>query len=349
MRFFLGGYSADLNVAWLDEADGSLQIIEKVRTPENASFLHYVPELSALYATVEAGYRTGESGKIAAYRVDQAGMLTAIGSAVSCGAGPCHVDVDPGRGLLAAANYGGENFTVVRLTSSGSFGEPVACIAHEGSSVNASRQAEPHPHATYFSPGRSYLFVCDLGTDTVMRYPVDDVVAGRGREAGQVAASLAPGSGPRHLAFSGDASNAYVVNELSNTVTVFDYDEATGSLEQVQEISTLPAQFDAESTAAEIQVHPNDRFVYASNRGHDSIAVFRRDESNGTLEAAGRFATTGSGPRHFQIDPSGRWCLAANQFTDHVVSFRIDPDNGTGVWTGQSVHVVQPACVAFWR
>ena len=347
MRFFLGGYSADLNVAWLDPADGSIEIVAKVTTPENASFVHYVPELSVLYATVESGHRTGDAGKIAAYRVDASGLLTAIDSVESCGPGPCHVAADPERLLVTAANYGGENWVAIRINDDGTFAGQAACVRHSGSSVNKARQAEPHPHATTFSPDGDYVFVCDLGTDEVVRYAVGDVAGGAPK--GTPAAKARPGSGPRHFEFSDDGKFAYLVTEMGNTVVTYAYDASDGSLEELQEISTLPDTFDGESAAAEVQLHPNGRFLYASNRGHDTIAVFARDPDSGLLEAAGHFDTTGSGPRHFQVDPSGQWCLVSNQATDHVVSFRIDESTGMGTWTGKSVQVPTPSCTEFWR
>lgn len=359
MRFFLGGYNPDINVAWLNPEDGSIEVSGKVTTPENGSFLRYVPELRALYAAVEAGYRTGESGKIAAYRVDENGKLTAIGPTGSCGAGPCHIAVDPDRRLLAAANYGGENFCLIRLAEDGKLGEQLACIRHSGSSVNRKRQAEPHPHACTFSPDGRFLFVCDLGTDQVMRYQIDTLleaaassgapVTAAEQAAGVTAATAEPGSGPRHFEFSADGAFAYLINELSNTVVVYAYATESGDLTQLQEISTLPESFDGESTAAELQIHPNGAFVYASNRGHDTIAVFARDQKAGRLEWSGCFDTTGNGPRHFQIDPSGQWCLVSNQFSDHIVSFRIDPKTGRGQWSGKSFQVPGPSCTEFLR
>ncbi len=347
MRFFLGGYSSDLNVAWLDPADGSIEIVSSVKTPQNASFVRHVPKLSALYATVEAGSSPDRAGQIAAYRVGDAGGLTAIGSTSSCGASPCHVDIDPRRRILTAANYGGESFVVIALEDDGALGEQVACVRHSGSSVNPKRQAEPHPHATTFSPDAHTLFVCDLGTDTITSYRIDDLLAGR--TEGLTVAAVTPGAGPRHLEFSSDAKFAYLVTELANTVIAYAYDETNGTLTELQEISTLPPGFEGTSTAAEIQLHPSGNFLYASNRGHDSIAVFARNPATGLLEADSHFDTTGSGPRHFQIDRSGEWCLVSNQASDHVVSFRIDPSTGRGTSTGESITAPQPSCTEFLR
>jgi 6-phosphogluconolactonase len=353
MRFYIGGYDTNLNIAELDPADGSIEIVGKVTTPQNASFLRHCADLSTLYATVEAGSKTGASGKIAAYRVGSDGGLTAIGSAESCGAGPCHLDIDPERRLLTAANYGGETFSAISLKEDGTLEQPVACVRHHGKSVNPNRQAEPHPHATTFSPDRAWLFVCDLGTDRIMRYKTDALLAGSAEEPaapeGEAAAVIAPGSGPRHITFSADARFVYLVNELSNTVTVFSYEAQTGGLEAVQELSSLPSTFDGQSTGAEIQIHPNGRFLYASNRGHDSIAVFARDTASGELEFQTTVDVTGEHPRHFQIDASGEWCLVANQFTDHVVSFHVDPGSGQLSWTGKSIQVPAPSCCEFMR
>ncbi len=344
MDFLMGGYSTVLSLARLDEEDGSIEVVASVETPENASFLAWVPRFSVVYATVESGYGGGESGKIAAYRV-KGESLSLMGTVESCGAGPCHIDVDAQAGLLAAANYGGESFIVIRLSEEGELGEQVACGRHEGSSVVKSRQSEPHPHATTFSPDRRYLYVCDLGTDSVMRYATEALAAGRTDAA--VAAEVRPGSGPRHLDFSPDGRFAYLVNELSSTVVAYSYTPRDGSLSELQAVSMLPDGFDGESSAAEIQVHPGGEFVYASNRGHDTIAVFSRDGSSGTLEPAGWFDAAGRTPRHFRIDPSGAWCLVANQQSNQVASFRIDPKSGKGTWSGKGVQADAPSCVVF--
>ncbi len=344
MRFFLGGYSTDLHLAELDTEDGSISIVSTVTTPQNASFLRYVPEVSVVYATVEAGSKAGESGKIAAYRLE-GDTLSPIGTRESCGAGPCHIGIDRDRKLLAAANYGGASFGVIRIAGDGTLGDQAACVMHEGSSVNSKRQTEPHPHATTFSPDGTYLYVCDLGTDTVMRYEASALAGGD--STGSVAAAVPPGSGPRHLELTPDGRFAYLINELSNTVIVYSCDAGDGSLTQVQEISTLPDDYTGESYSAEIQIHPNGRFVYGSNRGHNSIVVYARDETSGKLETAGYFDANGRDPRHFQIEPVGAWCVVANQGSGNVSSFRIDARTGIGTWSGKTIHSESPSCAEF--
>lgn len=355
MRFYLGGYSTDLVIADLDADDGSITVSGTVTTPENASFLLHVPELRTLYATVESGYKNGTTGKIAAYRVGEAGDLTAIGSIESAGAGPCHLDVDPRQQVLAVANYGGETFAVVALREDGTPDRLCSSVRHAGKSVNPKRQAEPHPHATNFSPDGRFLFVCDLGIDRVMRYPVDRLRDGGGAALGAMeargveAAVLPAGAGPRHLTFSSDGAFVYVFTELSNAIVVFAYDAERGALTEVQQLSSLPETFDGESTGAEIQLHPNGRFLYVSNRGHESLARFTRNPETGMIQPDGYVDVTGEHPRHFQIDASGSWCLVANQHTDHVVSFRVDARTGALSWSGCSLKVTAPSCCEFLR
>ena len=355
MQFYLGGYHTELAVAELDTTDGSMAVSATVATPENASFLVHAPRLNALYATVESGYKNQSFGKIAAYRVANDGTLSTLGTVETCGAGPCHLDVDPDGRFIAAANYGGETFTLIALSEDGTPGATLACVRHSGSSVNEGRQGEPHPHATTFSPDGQFLFVCDLGTDELMRYEVARLAGSTAGEmsssqaGGVVAATLPPGSGPRHIAFSPDNRHLYVVNELSSTVVAYTYDAAVGGVSQIHEVSTLPDGYEGESFCAEIQVHPTGRFVYASNRGHESIVAFARDEESGTLTPADFASTQGEHPRHFQIEPTGRWCLVANTFSNTVASMRVNAESGALEWTGKSIAATGPSCCEFAR
>jgi 6-phosphogluconolactonase len=345
MRFFVGGYSPELYMAWLHEESGAIELVSSVTTPANASFLALHPNGRTLYATVETGYKTGESGKVTAYRVDAAHRLTAIGSASTCGAGPCHIAIDKERGMLVLPNYGGRSLAVLGLSENGMPGKLLACVEHTGSSVHVLRQREPHPHGAIFSPDGVYLLVCDLGTDRIEFYRVDGFADGITEPVASVA--VTPGAGPRHLIFSHDGAFAYVINELSNSVGVYAYSADGPGLTLVQEAPTLPESVKMENTCAEIQIHPSGRYVYASNRGHDSITVFTRDKKNGQLERRGFIGPTGATPRHFSIDPSGLWCVVANQYSDTVVSYRLNPETGLGHWTGHEVIVTAPACAIF--
>ena len=220
-------------------------------------------------------------------------------------------------------------------------GPPAIRFRHTGTGPNEERQEAPHPHSVFFSPDGQYLFVCDLGMDKVMVYT-------RGPEAHEWSAhdaiSLEPGAGPRHLAFHPSGKAVYVVNELNNTVTRLSYEEP-GKLVRLESITTLPASYTEISWTAEVLVSPDGRFVYASNRGHDSIAIFRIDEQTGELHAAGHVSTRGKTPRNFALTPDGQWMIAANQESDSIVLFRMDSQSGLPVYAGVESSVSQPVCV----
>jgi 6-phosphogluconolactonase len=223
-------------------------------------------------------------------------------------------------------------------------GEATAFIQHEGSSVDPRRQAGPHAHSINVAPDNRFAFVADLGLDRVMIYRFDPQ---RGTlEANNPPwASLAPGAGPRHFAFHPSGRSAYVINEMKSTVTAFAYDANRGSLDEIQTVTTLPESFIGNNTTAEVQVHPSGRFLYGSNRGHDSIAVYAIDAETGRLTFVEHESTGGSTPRNFGLDPDGRYLLAANQASDSVVVFRIDAATGALTPTGHSIEVPSPVCV----
>jgi 6-phosphogluconolactonase len=254
------------------------------------------------------------------------------------------VSVDhAGRNVLVA-NYGGGSVSVLPIGDDGRLGEATAFIQHEGSSVDPRRQTAPHAHSINVDPDNRFAFVADLGLDRVMIYRFDS-------QQGTLAAndppwaSVAPGAGPRHFAFQPGGRFAYVINELQSTVTAFAYDAARGALQEIQTLPTLPDDFSGSNTTAEIQVHPSGRFLYGSNRGHDSIAVYAIDADSGRLRFVEHESTQGDLPRNFGIDPSGRFLLAANQGSDSVVVFRIDGATGALTPTGQSIEVASPVCV----
>jgi 6-phosphogluconolactonase len=352
MNFFIGGYGRNLLTARLDRTSGKLELIGSVTTPANASWVRYCAETRMLYACVETASDGDGPGRVASYRVGAEGVLTAVGCVESRGDAPCHLAVNEQRDLLAVTNYAGATVGIFTIGADGRPVAPGTCITRQGSGPHP-RQRAPHPHGAIFSPEGRYLYVADLGTDEIACYEP-------GEATGEIraihATRAAAGSGPRHLLSwaAGDRACLYVVHELANTVGVYEVDEETGTLRALQSLSTLPAGYAsaagaAASTASEVQVHPSGRFVYVSNRGHDSIAVYTRDPGAGTLEPAGHFDVAGPTPRHFAIEPGGRWLLVAMQDGNYVSSYELDPDSGHGAYTHAIERVPAPSCIAFMR
>src|SRR5436190_1107841 len=272
------------------------------------------------------------------------GNLKMLNQAPSGGSGPCHLVVDKAGKLLLGANYGSGSCCAVAIKEDGSLGDQTGFAQHAGSSVDAGRQEGPHAHSINVSPDNRFAFCADLGLDKVMIYKLD---GGKLTPSDPPFGKTAPGSGPRHSAFHPSGKFAYVINELGNTVTVFSYDKEKGSLTEIQSIGTLPTDFKGESYTAEVVVHPSGRFLYGSNRGQDSIAVFTVDEGSGKLTAAGHQGKEVKWPRNFNIDPTGRYCLVCNEKGDSVLVWSIDQRTGALTPTENKVTVGQPMCVKF--
>ncbi len=307
------------------------------------SFLAVHPGGKFLYSVGESGALPAgqKGGPVSAFAIGADGGLALLGQQASGGGGPCHVSVDAAGKNAFVANYGGGSIESLPIKADGSLGEPATFLQHTGTGPNKARQEKPHGHSIYEHGGRVYS--CDLGTDHVDIYRLD---AAKGTLTPNDPAFVAvtPGSGPRHLAFHG--AHAYVIAEMMNMITAFDLDATTGALVPTQSISTLPAGWEGKSTTAEIFVHPNGKFLYGSNRGHDSIAVFAIG-ADGKLTAVEHVSTQGKSPRNFAIDPTGGWLLAANQDTNNIVVFKIDPATGKLTPTGQQLEVGSPVCVTF--
>ncbi|MFC5704220.1 lactonase family protein [Cohnella faecalis] len=311
---------------------------------EDASFLRMNRSGTRLYAVSETLETDGEEGgQLASFPIEPDTLkLGPVQFHRTYGAHPCHLSLAPEEDWLAVSNYNGASVTLFMITPDSRPSPAVIRLCHTGSGPNEQRQEAPHPHAAVFSPDGNYMFVPDLGLDRVMVYA-------RGPEAnewsGHEAISMAPGDGPRHFAFHPSGRAAFVVNELSCTVTRFTYDEKEGALGRQESITTLPSSFKGDNTCAEIVVSPDGRFVYASNRGHDSIAIFRIDDATGRIEAAGHVSTRGSNPRNFALTPDGCWLIAANQDSDNVVLYRIEPNSGLPIFAGTEIAVRKPVCV----
>ena len=352
LRIYVGTYtsgaSKGIYVGRLDLATGALHLEGVAAETKNPSFLALHPKGRFLYAVGEisdfAGKRTGA---VSAFRIEPAtGRLELLNQQSSGGPGPCHVAVDrTGRNVLVA-NYGGGSVSVLPIGDDGKLGSATAFVQHQGSSVDPRRQQGPHAHSINLDPANRFAFVADLGLDKIMVYRFD-AAAGTLTPHNPAWAAVAPGSGPRHFAFHPSGKFAYVINELGSSLTAFCYDAPRGVLEEVQTVSSLPAGPVAGNSTAEVQVHPTGKFVYGSNRGHDSIAVFAVDGATGQLKLVEHESTLGKAPRNFGVDPSGRFLLACNQGSDRMVGFRIDQETGALTPTGQTLQVPAPVCVKF--
>jgi len=314
----------------------------------NPSFLVVDSSRRLLYAVNEISeYEGHSSGGISAFTIAPAtGKLTLLNEVSSGGAGPCHLALDKTGKYVLVANYEGGSLAVFPILKDGSLGKASAFVQHKGGSVNPQRQEGPHAHSVYLSPDNRFVLCADLGLDEVLIYRFD---VGKGTLApGNPAFALvSSGAGPRHFAFHPNGKFGYVINELRSTLTAFSYDPATGALDAIQTISTLPQGFTGDNTAAEVEVHPSGKFLYASNRGRDSIALFGINPRKGTLTPLGDNPTLGKTPRNFAIDPTGSYLFAANQDSDSIVQFRIDTSTGRLTPTGQVLEVSAPVCVTF--
>lgn len=342
---YTGGTSEGIYVAEFDSGSGATSDLRVAAKTENPSFLAKHPTLPVIYAVGEMVKEPdGDGGTVSAFQIEDSGALTLINRASSVGAGPCHVAVAPSGKHVAVANYSGGSVALLPIDGEGALGKASAFIQHVGSSVNKDRQGEPHAHSVTFDPSGKFLIVADLGIDKLMIYKYD---AATGSLAATDPAILKPGAGPRHTKFHPTLPVLYSVNELGNSVTVFSFDAASGGAKELQTISTLPSDFKGTNTTAEIRVHPSGLYVYASNRGHDSVAVFAVDEKSGRLSAKGQTQTGGSTPRNFNVDPSGKYLLAAHQKSDSVVTFTIDGKTGALKQVGEPLSVPMPVCVLF--
>jgi 6-phosphogluconolactonase len=345
---YTGAKSKGIYVSRLDSKTGQLSSPELAAEVVNPAFLALHPNGRVLYAVNEVDTFQGQpGGAVSAFAIDHtSGRLTLLNQESTRGGGPCHLAVDPSGRAVLVANYGGGSIAALPIEDEGRLGSVKAFVQHTGSSVNPQRQQAPHAHGIYVDSANRYAFVPDLGIDKILVYRWDPARISL-EPHDPPAADVAPGAGPRHFTFHPGGQFAYVINELLSTVTAFRYDPARGTLREFQTIGTLPDDFTGNSTTAEIEVHPSGRFLYASNRGHDSLATYRVDPQSGRLALTGHEPTQGRTPRNFSIDPSGQWLLAANQNSDNVVVFRVDPENGRLQPTGQIVEVGAPVCVVY--
>jgi len=327
-----------------DAATGKLSSLGLAAESADPSFVAVRPNGKFLYAVNEAG----KSSMVSAFALDaKTGKLKPLNQLPALGEDPCYLSFDKTGKFVLVANYSSGNAAVFPILPDGRLGEHTALVQHTGSlGPNKERQEAPHAHWFETSPDNRFALAVDLGLDEVLVYKFD-AAKGTLSPNDPPFEKLPPGSGPRHIAFRPDGNFLYVISELRSTVTTFHYVKGTGILHEIQTVSTLPKEFGGRNDTAEITVHPSGKFLYASNRGHDSIAIFAIEPEKGTLTFTARVLTGGKEPRHFTIDPSGNYLLAENQLSNSVVVFKIDLANGGLTPTGQVTEVPSPVDLTF--
>jgi 6-phosphogluconolactonase len=340
------GASRGIYAVQLDPATGAFSAPTLAAETPNPTFLTWHPSHRALYALGVGPDSSGQStGGAVAFAYDATTKKLTPLNARGAGASMAHLAVDATGRLLVTASYHSGFLATFPIGEDLRLGECSGHFPHDGKpGPRTARQDKPHPHSVTFSPDNRFAYVCDLCLDKIVVYAVDAAHATL-KPAGEFA--TAPGAGPRHSKISDDGRFFYAINELDSTITTFARDAANGALHPLQSLSTLPADFHGENICAEIRLHPNGRFVYGSNRGHDSLAVFARDTERGTLSLVQILPCGGKHPRNFNLSPDGAWLVCANRDSDNLVSFRVDPATGKLTATGHTATVPQAVCVLF--
>jgi 6-phosphogluconolactonase len=339
---YTGPKSVGIYLYDFNSGTGESTLLNSASTP-NPSYLVVAANQQYVYTVNELGSDQG-SGTVTAFNFlrKEAGFKQ-LGSQPSGGDHPCYITIDKSGKWVAAANYGGGSFSVLPIKKDGSLGPAVATINHEGKSVNTQRQEKPHVHCTEFSPDGRFLFVCDLGTDKIMAYSFNSAT-GAVKTAPTPFTQVNAGAGPRHLVFHPSGRYAYLMEELTGTVSVFAY--SSGTLKSLQNISSLPAGFKGVIGSADIHISPDGKFLYASNRGEsNTIAIFSISPTSGKLVTKDIVSTLGKAPRNFNFDPSGKFLLVANQGSDEIVVFKRDAKTGLLTDTGKRITVGSPVCI----
>lgn len=352
LDFFVGTYGmgpdGGIYFCQLDLNSGEISLLKENRGIDNPSFLTIDSSNHFLFAVNEADKSEGSTGGfVSSFAINRSdGSLKLINKQPTLGGSPCYITADPEDKYLLVTNYSGGSIIVFPLLDGGNIGQNINFIQNTGRSINPDRQLSPHPHSIFLSPDSHFAFVPDLGLDKILIYRFD-------KNSGKLSSNPIPsvalktGAGPRHFTFHPDLKFAYLINELNSTITGFRYKPMNGKLTEIQTIGTLPEDFQGENYCADIHVHPDGKFLYGSNRGHNSIACYSIDQSKGKLEMIGCTSTQGDWPRNFAIDPSGQYLLAANQRSNNIFTFRINKETGKLTPTGFLREINQPVCIKF--
>jgi len=346
---YIGTYTQEssegIYVYRFDRRSAELIHLYTVSDVENPSFLAIDSQQRFLYAVHELNeYQGQRTGAVRSFRIDPSTWnLDRLSEQPSFGEHPCHVAVHPQDNLVLLANYTSGSVSLFPVVD-GVLQTAGDTAQHVGSGPNLRRQKGPHAHSVTFSPDGRYVYAADLGIDKLMIYRMDT-------EKGVLIpnnpqhVSTSPGAGPRHMTFHPNGKYAYVINELNSTITAYRYDPQSGGLEEFQTLSTLPDTFTGNNTCADIHTTPDGRFLYGSNRGHDSLVICKVDKKSGILSVVGRQSVLGETPRNFAVDPAGEHVLVANQNSDSIVVFRINKRTGLLTDTGNRTKVSMPVCV----
>ena len=348
MLVFVGTFAESLHVYRLDRRSGALAPLHTTTGLHRPTFLALHPQLPVLYAVERQAHEGAtDLGAVTAFAFDRdGGRLDLLNRQSTHGIGPCYVSVHPSGRYVLVANYGSGSVVVLPVQPDGSLGEATDVVQHTGRGPDPQRQDTPHAHCIAADPSGTCVLACDLGADRVMVYRLN-ATTGKLLPHDRPYAQGNSGAGPRHLAFHPNGQYVYVINELDSTLTTYAYGAAQGISQVVQTISTLPDEFVGDNSCAQVMVAPGGRFVYGSNRGHDSLAIFASDPVTGRLRLVGHEPSRGQTPRNFNLDPTGTWLLAANQLSNTIVPFRVDQDAGTLTATTPVTEVPAPSCVIF--
>ncbi|MFC1763825.1 lactonase family protein [Planctomycetota bacterium] len=359
MPVYVGTYSEGIYRTVLDLDTGILAEPVLVAQTTRPSFLKIHPNRQFLYCVNEGRRGRGEGRRsvnegglsesegVSAFALDKdTGKLTLLNQQSSGGSVPCHLSIDHTGKYVLVANFGGGSVSVLPIETDGRLGAFTARVQHQGSSVDPRRQRGPQTHSINISPDNRFAFAADLGTDQVFIYRLDST-KGTLHANTPPSVDITPGAGPRHFAFAPNGRFAYVISELNSTITAFSYVASSGTLTKIQSITTLPEDFSGRNSCAEVCVHPSGKFLYGSNRGHNSIVVFQIDPQQGTLTWVEHETAGIETPRNFNIDPTGQFCLVANEDADTIGVFRIDTETGRLESTDHTITIGEPVCVRF--
>jgi 6-phosphogluconolactonase len=341
---FAAGEKAAIHAYRLDVTAGTLTPLSRTGDIEHPFFLALSPDGKFLYSIHAKQFGGKENEEVAAFEIEgRSGKLKLLNRQSALGSAACYLDVDATGKTVLAANYATGSVAALPIRKDGSLGKAATFLQHVGSSVDPARQKGPHAHCIVVSPNNRFAYAADLGLDQVLCYRLDAAEA-KLSPARQPFVRTPPGAGPRHLTFHPNGKHLYVINELANSITSFDFDPASGILIERQTISTLPKDFTGKSYCADLKITPNGRFLYGTNRGHDSIAAYRIGE-DGRLSLVGIEPSLGKGPQNLAITPDGKLLLCANMPGNNIAVFRINAETGSLKSVGMPLALPSPSCI----